>query len=233
VRTIDELARADIAGLAAAGVPSDGLDRMSAQAGALLEGRAMPRGRVALPQGLRRELYLHMETDPLDHGEPFLVAWAEAELCGALGAAEVAVVSGRDERAAALLRLIEVLESPGARGEPVFTFGAGTAAAFDAIAEEIGLDPARSGDLAGRIVDLAPWVRRAAVLPVFHYRFDEVAAVARGRPRPSPGEAEDASFVLHAALAASQDPEAIRDRLARAGHDALVSLRAIRAWFEP
>jgi hypothetical protein len=58
-----------------------------------------------------------------------------------------------------------------------------------------------------------------------------VAAVARNLPRPSPGQAEDALFVLHAGLAASSDPAAVRARLDEAGRDALVSLRAIRAWF--
>jgi hypothetical protein len=124
-----------------------------------------------------------------------------------------------------------VLESPAARDEPVYTFGPGTAGAFDALAEELQLDPARAGDLAGRFVDLAPWVRRAAVLPVFLYRFDEVASVARNLPRPSPGHAEDALFVLHAGLAGSPEPTAVRERLQEAGRDALASLRAIRAWF--
>jgi hypothetical protein len=66
---------------------------------------------------------------------------------------------------------------------------------------------------------------------VFLYRFDEVAAVARGLPRPSPGQAEDALFVLHAGLAASPDPAGVRGRLEAAGLDALASLRAIRGWF--
>jgi len=69
------------------------------------------------------------------------------------------------------------------------------------------------------------------VLPVFLYRFDEVAAVARNLPRPSAGQAEDALFVLHAGLAAADDPAAVRRRLEAAGRDALESLRAIRAWF--
>jgi hypothetical protein len=142
----------------------------------------------------------------------------------------VAIVSTRDERAAALRDLSDVLESPASRDEPIYTFGAGTAAAFDALAEEVSLDSARAGDLAGRFVDLAPWVRRSAVLPVFQYRFDEVAAVARNRPRPSLGHAEDAHFVLHAGLAASGDPGPIRLLLEQAGRDALDSLHAIREW---
>jgi hypothetical protein len=143
----------------------------------------------------------------------------------------VAIVSSRDERAEALRHLIDVLEAPAAGGEPVYTFGPGTAAAFDSLAEELEIDPARSGDLAGRFVDLSPWVRRAAVLPVFLYRFDEVAAVARGLSRPSPGEPQDAMFVLHAGLASSSDPASGKLRLEEAGRDALASLQAIRAWF--
>jgi hypothetical protein len=65
---------------------------------------------------------------------------------------------------------------------------------------------------------------------VFLYRFDEVAAVARNLPRPAPSQSEDALFVLHAGLAASPDPAAVRARLEDAGREALASLNAIRGW---
>jgi predicted RecB family nuclease len=231
ITTIDELARADVAALVAAGVPSDGLERMRLQARTLLDGRVVRHRPTGLPRGVKRELYLRIETDPLDRGEPFSLAWGEAAAAGTIDASRVAIVSTREERAAALRDLVDVLESPVARDEPIYTFGPATARAFDALAEDAQLDPARTGDLAGRVVDLAPWVRRAAVLPVFLYRFDEVAAMARNHTRPSPWEAEDALFVLHAGLAASQDPAAVRARLEDAGRDALASLTAIRAWF--
>ena len=185
VTTIDELAVADVEALVAAGVPSDGLLRMRLQARTLLEGKVMRRGLVGLPRGLKRELYLRIETDPLERGLPFSIAWGEAAVGKAIEASRIAIVSTADERAVALREVLDVLESPAARDEPIYTYGAGTAAAFDALAEELGLDPARAGDVAGRFVDLAPWVRRAAVLPVFLYRFDEVAAVARNLPRPA------------------------------------------------
>ena len=232
IATIDDLARADVAALSAAGVPTDGLDRMRTQAATLLDGRVLRRSAAGLPRGVKRELYLRIETDPLDRGEPFLIAWGEGEQGGPMVATRVAIMSTRDERSAALRELLEILESPTSRDEPIYTFGSGTAAAFDALAEELALVPARSGDLAGRFVDLAPWVRRAAVLPVFLYRFDEVAAVARQLPRPSPGQAEDALFVLHAGIAAAPDPGAVRQQLEEAGRDALQSLSAIRAWFK-
>jgi predicted RecB family nuclease len=231
ITKIDDLARIDVAALTAAGAPSDGLDRMRLQAKTLLAGRALRYGRVGLPRGVRREFYLRVETDPLDRGEPFSIAWGEAAPGGAVEVARVAIVSRRDERAEALRDLVDVLESPPARDEPIYTYGPPTARAFDSLAEDFQLDPARAGDLAGRFVDLAPWVRRAAVLPVFLYRFDEVAAVARGLPRPGPSQAEDALFVLHAGLAASKDPGAVRRHLEEAGRDALASLHAIRAWF--
>ena len=231
IATIDDLARADVGALVAAGVPSDGLDRMRLQARTLLAGRVVRNRPAGLPRGVRRELYLRIETDPLDRGDPFSIAWGEAAPGGTIDVARVAIVSTGDERAAALRDLVDVLESPAARDEPVYTFGPATSRAFDALAEDVQLDPARTGDLAGRFVDLAPWVRRAAVLPVFLYRFDEVAAVARNLPRPAPGQAEDALFVLHAGLAASPDPAAVRARLEEAGRDALASLGAIRAWF--
>jgi predicted RecB family nuclease len=231
IHTIEDLAHSDVAALIAADVPPDGLDRLRAQAAALLDGRVSTRRAVGLPRGVRRELYLRIETDPLDRGEPFSVSWGEAEAGGPLVATRVAIVSSDKARADALCQLIEVLESPAARGEPVYTYGSGTASAFDALAEGAGIEPGRTGDLAGRFVDLGPWVRRAAVLPVFRYRFDEVAAVARGLSRPSPGTADDALFVLHAGLAASPDPAEVRRRLEEAGRNALTSLHAIRAWF--
>jgi predicted RecB family nuclease len=232
VATIDDLAGADVTALVAAGMPSDGLERMRTQARTLLDGRVSRHPAPGLPRGLKREFYLRLESDPLDRGEPFSIAWGEATPCGAIDVARVAIVSSHDERAQAIRELVEVLEAPGSRDEPIYTFGGGTAGAFDALAEETALEPARAGDLAGRFVDLAPWVRRAAVLPVFLYRFDEVAAVARSLPRPSAGQAEDALFVLHAGLAAAEDPAAVRLLLEAAGRDALESLRAIRAWFK-
>lgn len=230
VTTIDDLAAIDVGALTGAGVPSDGLDRMRLQAKALLAGRVLPYGRPGLPRGVKRELFLRIETDPLDHGEPFLVSWGEAPPAGTIDRVRVAIVSTPGERAEALRELVDVLESPAARGEPVYTYGLATARAFDELAEVAQLDPSRAGDIAGRFVDLAPWVRRAAVLPVFLYQFEEVAAVARNLPRPAPGRAEDALFVLHAGLAASEDSAAVRRRLEEAGREALTSLGAIRAW---
>jgi predicted RecB family nuclease len=231
VATIDDLAHADVDALAAAGVPSLGLGAMRTQARTLLDGRVLRHRPAGLPRGVKRELYLRIETDPLDRGEPFSMAWGEARAQGTIDAAQVAIVSTREGRIAALSAMVDVFESSAVREEPVYTFGSGTARAFDVLAEDAGLAPARAGDLAGRFVDLAPWVRRAAVLPVFLYRFDEVAAVARNLPRPSPGQADDALFVLHAGLSASEDPAAVRLRLEEAGREALVSLCAIRAWF--
>ena len=231
IATIDDLAGADVAALAAAGVPAEGLERMRTQARTLLDGRVLRRAAPGLPRGAKREAYLRIELDPLDGGQPFSIAWGDAAAGAPIAAARVAVVSSGDERAAALRELVDTLDAPALRKEPIYTFGSGTAAAFDALAEECALEPARAGDVAGRFVDLAPWVRRAAVLPVYLYRFDEVAAVARDLPRPSPGQAEDALFVLHAGLPASQEPGAVRDRLIASGRDALASLRAIRAWF--
>jgi predicted RecB family nuclease len=230
VTTIDDLAGSDVERLALQGVPLDGLPRMQAQATALIDGRIIRRGTARLPRGVARELYLRMETDPLDGGAPFSIAWGETASGGTLGEPRVAIVSDADERAAALREMLEHFESPAARGAPVFTYGSGTAVAFDALAEGQRIDPARIGDLSGRIVDLAPWVRRAAVLPVFYYGFDEVAAVVQGWPRPSTDQSEDALFVLHAGMTAADDPDRVREGLQAAGRKALASLHAIRVW---
>jgi predicted RecB family nuclease len=231
VATIDDLASADVSLLVAEDVPSEGLERAQVQARALLEGRVLRPRAVPIPRGARRELYLRIEVDPLDRGEPFMLGWAEGPVGGgAIDAARVVIASSPAERADGLEAFVEIVEAPSVREEPIFVFGGGTARAFDALAETCGLEPARAGDLAGRFVDLAPWVRRAGVLPVFSYAFDEVAAVARASPRPSPGAAADALFVLHAGLAAADDPAGVRAVLEAEGRDSLESLRAIRAW---
>jgi hypothetical protein len=139
-------------------------------------------------------------------------------------------VSTSDVRAKAFCELVDLLESPASREEPVYTFGSGTARAFDAVAENVGLDPNRAGDLAGRFVDMSPWVRRCGALPIYLYRFDEVAAVARGLPRPVPGTPQDALFVMHAGLGTSAEPAPLRATLEAAGRDSVESLRAIREW---
>jgi predicted RecB family nuclease len=230
VATIDDLASSDIERLASQGVPPDGLPRMQAQARALIDGKVVRRGAATLSRTAGRELYLRIEIDPLDGGEAFSIAWGETASGGALRESRVRIVSDSDERSATLGDMLEQFESPAVRGAPIFTFGSGTASAFDALAEAQRVDPARAGDLAGRLVDLAPWVRRAAVLPVFRYGFDEVAAVVRGLPRPSPDESEDALFVTHAGMTASDDPDRVRRSLEAAGREALESLHAIRMW---
>ena len=231
VATLDELAVADLGALILAGAPGDGLERMRTQARALLEGRVLRQRAVPLPTGARREAYLRIEADPLDHGEPFLLSWGHRPVGeSAVPPCEVAVVSSADERSVALRALVEALESPALAGEPVYTFGIATARAFEALAEGNGLAPGRAGDLAGRFVDLAPWVRRAGVFPVFSYRFEEISAVACSRARPSPGRDGEDLFVLHAGLAANAEPGGVRSRLEEAGRDAVASLAAIRRW---
>jgi predicted RecB family nuclease len=230
VSTIDDLAVADTAALVALGVPTEGLDRMRDQARTLLAGRESSRGPARMPRGAGRERFLRIEIDPIERGEPFLIAFGEGRIGAAIDTERIAVMSTVEERRAALTGLLEVLQEPTSRAEPIFTFGAGTASAFEALTEACAIDPARAGDVAGRFVDLAPWVRRAAVLPVLAYRFDEVAAVARRLPRPGALDRDDALFVLHAGLAGARDPETVRARLQDAGHDALVSLQAIRRW---
>lgn len=230
VRSIDDLAGADLDRLACEGVPIEGLGRAREQARALLEGRPRGAKRVPLPAGRASELYLRIDVDPLDRGEPFLIAWGSARTGGgSLARCDAIVASTSGERAEAMARALESLESAAVRDEPVYVFGPATLRALESWAESIDLSPGRVGDLAGRIVDLAPWVRRAAVLPVFRYRFDEVAAVARGLPRPSPATPDDALFVLHAAMGDGDDA-ALGNSLREAGASGIESLHAIRAW---
>ena len=228
--TIDDFAAAEVEALAAAGVPSDGLSRMRSQARALLTGRVPAAGRVTLPRGHGHEAFLRIETDPLGGDEPFSIAWGTAgHGDGAVASRHVAIVSNPEERASALTMFVEALETPGVRSAPIYTYGAPTTRAFELLATHGGLEPSRAGDVAGRIVDLGLWVRRAAPLPVYRYRFDEVAAVLGGRPRPSPDIGEDALFATFAAMRSLGDTTLL-PALVTAGHDALDALVAIRSW---
>jgi hypothetical protein len=97
------------------------------------------------------------------------------------------------------------------------------------------LDPALLGDLEGRMVDLAPLVRRAAVLPVYFYDFDEVAAVAMNLPRPDPEVAGTAPFLhYHNLLMAGPGVEGNRmgEELVAHGTNSIRRLSAVRRWLE-
>ena len=228
VCTIDELATADVARLVEAGVPGDGLERAQAQARALVAGKASRVNAVKLPRGARRECYLRIEVNPLDDDQAMLLAWGEGA-GGTIVDAQARVLSSAGERSGAWSELIGFLEATERREEPIYAFGSSTTRALEAMADVEGLPTSRAGDALGRIVDLAPWVRRAGVFPVFHYRFDEVAAVAVGSVRPSPASPDDAAFVLHAALGGADDAS-VRERLVAMGLDAVRSLFAIRMW---
>ncbi len=224
--SVGDLAGADAAALRKAGAPTDGLDRLKRQARALLEGKPVRLRTVDLPEGQRREHYLRIETDPLDPGDAFLVAWGSGEPGGGpLAGAGAALGGGPSERGSAFRSLAAAL---GGGREPVFHFGRPTARALDALGREARVEPAVLGALEGRLVDLAPAVRNAAALPVRLYRFEEVAAFAAARPLPEPGAPDDALFVDFALLRDSSDPDPLRARLLAAGRDAVESLREVR-----
>jgi predicted RecB family nuclease len=231
VRTLDDLAAADVEALRRSGAPADGLDRLRRQARALVEGVPVGHRPVELPRGVRREHYLRIDTDPIDGGAPFLIAWAGGRAnAGTPAPATLAIVATDAERAAAFVRLAADLEAESGADDPVYIWGRATSRAFDALGDAAAAPAARLGDLEGRLVDLSPWVRRAAALPVWRYRFDEVGAFVRGAPRPAPDEPEDALFVDFARLRAGNEPGPLRARLERAGRDGIVSLHAIRRW---
>jgi predicted RecB family nuclease len=232
IMTIEDLSRADRGALERAGAPTDGLDRLKRQALALIEGKPEGRRAVKLAAGTRREYYLRIEADPLDPGDPFLFAWGSGAAAGGeLERSGAALGGGPAERERALRALLEALDAGDCR-EPIYHFGGATPRAFDAAGEALSLEPALLGGLEGRMVDLAPAVRRAAALPVHLYRFDEVAAVIRGEPCPPPDVPEDALFVEFAGSREADDPAPHRDRLMAAGAAAVQSLHAIRRWLE-
>lgn len=233
VESIEGLAAADIAALVASGVPADGLDRAQRQARALLSGGVEGRRDVSVPSGGRREFFLRIETDPLDGAQPFLVSWGDAGARGALEHVRGLVVSSASERADVADELIRNLDGAAVAREPVYVFGRQTSRALEALCDLVGLAPARAGDLLGRLVDLAPWVRRGGVLPVFRYSFAEVAAVARRLPRPALDAAEDDLFVIHAGIRDGEAGASARARLEAAGREAVGSLHAIRRWLDP
>ena len=225
IRTVADLASADERSLRAAGAPTDGLRQLRNQALALLESREVARRSVDLPRGTRREFVLRIETNPLERAEPFSLAWGSGPTGGPLDRKESIVTASKREMASAFLRLVADLDARGGPDEPVHVYGSATSAAFARLGESAELPPALLGDLQGRLVDLAPWVRRAAALPVFHYRFDEVARFLTDRSRPDPAAAEDARFV-----AFTNRPEERETALARAVREDLDSLRVIRDW---
>lgn len=217
VATVDDLAACDPDALRRAGAPPDGLERLRRQAEALSRGTASGMRPISVPAGSAPDLFLRIEVDPLERREPFLFAWGTADR------AEAAIALDDASRLAALARLASDLE--GSPSAPVFTFGVETARALGRLADRAAWPPARIGDLEGRVVNLAPLVRRRAALPVFHYRFEEVAAFVQGRPRPEPDAPEDALFVTLAA-----EREDARGALEDAGRRAVASLAAIRRW---
>mgnify|MGYP001765395558 CR=1 FL=1 len=226
IGTVDDLARSEATALRRAGAPTDGLESLKRQARALLDGKAVAVRAVDLPEGAPREHYVRIETDPLDPGDAFLVAWGSGgPRGGPLAETGVALGGGPAERVAAFRSLAAAL---GGGREPVFHFGRQTARALDSLGREARIEPAVLGALEGRLVDLSPAVRNAAALPVRLYRFEEVAAFAEARPLPEPGEPDDALFVTFALLRESADPDPLRERLSAAGRDAVVSLRALR-----
>ena len=230
IRTVEDLAGANARDLAARGAPVDGLERLALQARALVEGRVLRRASVDLPRGTRREHYLRIDSDPLGLGAPFRIAWGSGWAGGGdLDVVEVRVAGSDEARLEALGALLDVLEARGTPAEPVFVFGSSTPRAFDRLGDSAGIEPGRLGDLEGRLVDLAPRVRRAAYLPVSRYRFEEVAAIVTGAPRPDPGSPDDDAFVEFAALQADGDPSRL-ETLRSEGRRGVEGLRAIRRW---
>lgn len=225
ILTLAELADAHESDLRSSGAPIEGLARLRAQARALLETRAVDRRPVDLPRGRRREHFLRIEANPLETSDPFALAWGSSPVGGALDRAEVFLVVTAEERDAAFSRLAADLETASSPEDPVYFHGAVTGRAFARLGASSGLSPARLGDLEGRLLDLAPWVRRAAALPVLRYRFDEVAAFLRRRPIPPAESPGDARFAAHASGS--------RERLARIVEDLrddLESLAILRDW---
>ncbi|HEX6850206.1 MAG TPA: TM0106 family RecB-like putative nuclease [Candidatus Polarisedimenticolaceae bacterium] len=217
VATVDDLAACDPGALRRAGAPPDGLERLQRQAQALLRGAASGTRPVRIPDGAAPDRFLRIEVDPLEGREPFLFAWGTADR------ADAAVALDDPARLRAFARLAHDLE--GSPAAPVFTFGVETARALGRLADRAAWPPARIGDLEGRVVNLAPLVRRRAALPVFHYRFDEVAAFVERRPRPALDAPEDALFVTLAA-----ERERAVPALEEAGRRSVASLVAIRRW---
>jgi uncharacterized protein len=222
IRTVEDLARADRERMRRAGAPIDGLEKNRRQAEVLLGGRVVRRGDVEIPDG-GGALFLHMEADPLDLGAPFLFCWGSDD-------AEVHLVRGEDERRRVFLRLLDRLERD--VGAPVFHYDSMTVRALEFMGESLSLHPGRLGDLEGRLVDLAPLVRRAAVLPVYFYGFEEVAAVAMNEPRPDPTRPLPSPFLSYNALLLSGEAEEIRERLVEHGRESLRRLAGILRWLQ-
>lgn len=228
IESVDDLAQADREKLKRAGAPTDGLERIRGQAQALLSGRVERRGIPDLPEDSRGGFHLHLEADPLDLGAPFLFC------CGGIGEDRDGVRLARndEERSVAFLEIVDRIEKSVPADSPVFHYGSMTLRGLDFMGERLRLEPGRLGKLEGRLVDLAPPVRRSAVLPVHFYSFEEVAAVALNEPRPDPAAGQPAPFLAFNTLLYGGGDEGIAGRLTEYGRECLRRLDGIRAWLE-
>ena len=136
---------------------------------------------------VRRELYLRIEVDPLDRGEPFLFSWGEQvrrrrargdERGGGFDAGRTREGARRDRRGGRIARARATSRS-------MCSARAACGPSMRWPRAWIGSRSCRRNRRPLRGSRAVGAARR--VLPVFLYRFDEVAAVVTGRSRPSPG----------------------------------------------
>ncbi|RMG44943.1 MAG: TM0106 family RecB-like putative nuclease [Acidobacteria bacterium] len=222
VATVADLAAVDPREWREAGRPPLGLEALVRQARALLSGRIRLGRPFDLPSPSPADRLIWAERDPLARERAVLVAWREAsgrEAVHVLGVAEAAAAAARD--------LFAWAES--SRGT-LFHFGAETAAALEALAEERGVAPALQVALEARRVDLRARLRRAcAYLPVRRYDLEEVDAALAGRPLPGPGERVPPAFV---AVSADPNGRSARDaaRAVAIARRRLEALARVLAW---
>lgn len=188
------------------------------------------------------EHYLVCLWNPLDGGRPGLLGWAsrlvpegsqthrdESDASSRIPAFDrceiLILASDRAGELAAAARLEEWVETTGG---PIYHFGGSVPRFLDWLAVR-SIDPTSLGRIEGRLVNLAPLVRRGAYLPVRRYRFEEVAAVVQGVALPVITEAEDSAFVwlqsLRLGVAGSWN-----DRLHAKVSGQLESLARVKDW---
>jgi len=234
IESVQDLAAADPERLRRAGAPTDGMERARRQAEVLIDGRVRKLSPVELPGDGGETLFLHLECDPLDLGSPFLFcSGIESPGSAAPDRVDAVLARNSDEASAAFLGLLDLLRHGYHSGTPIYHYGRMTCRAFDFMGEMLRLDPALLGDLEGRMVDLAPLVRRAAVLPVHFYDFDEVSALAMNLPRPDPASPDPALFLhYHNLLMAGsgEGGDTLGEELLACGRRSILKLSAIRRW---
>lgn len=222
---IAALAAADPVRWRDGGRPAIDLETLGAQARALCSGTVRLARPIELPPRTPREVFVHVERDPLDDGAATLVAFRVESAEDGIRT-EVRVTLDGAARAGAIRDLLAALPEDA----PLYHFGRAALRALDLLCSAADVPPVTQVGLESRAWDLARSLRRGtAFLPVRRYTLDEIAAALDGRPLPQPRAERTPAFVYAEHLRrGSAGPW--RERLDEIGRERLDTLQTVYAW---